>query len=1402
MFLSLTLVEPGRAAARDVEVDPARIRTADDLHTTLTDLLATTPGALSVRGLPVAGSDRVGHPPLLHGAQVLLGGPPALPRPSESAVTLRVVGGPDAGHALPLSGRRVVGRGAGCDLRVDDPDLSRTHFSVTVEQTHVRVEDAGSTNGTHRAGRLTSSTVVGAGRSRFRLAPPPAPALDTAPDGQGRLVLEPRLAQPPILGPRHVRRPVSPSPPSRTRVPWVAVLASIPVAGVLALVLGPRMLWFAVLGPLLALTTAAGERWLGRRHHRRELAGYADALARVEAEVSLALTDEASHLDLLVPDPAALLDAATRRSEPLWTRPLSGDERPWIRLGWGSPLSHVYVSDAASPGLDTASSAQRRHREAPVLVDLRAAGALVVRGDARRSRRVIDALLGQLAVLHSPTELTLVVLDEDPQSPWRWLPHRPAHRTAATGADAATQLSVEAQEWESGPTGPTRIVVIPALPTAVDVSALLDRARRAGVLLVLASTRPVPEVAAELDLTALPALLHTGEDTVELIPDEVGWGWVDRLTRSLAPLRPPQWRESADELSNLAEVTGWTPRWAAGLDAGHAGIGADQAVAVVGLTGNRRWEVDLDLDGPHVLLGGTTGSGKSELLRAVVTSLALTLPPEDLSLVLVDYKGGASFGPCADLPHVAGLITDLGPGLASRALQALQAEVARRERVLAEHGITDRTAYLDHVTTLTDRARLARLVIVIDEFRALTQEHPEVLAGIVHLAAVGRSLGVHLILATQRPGGVIGPEIRANVNLRVALRVRDRQDSQDVIEAPDAAALPAAQPGRGLARTGDGDLVPFRVLPVSVPLAAPRPALTFLPSGTVAPRRTHPARPQSARPDPAQPHSAVADPQLPNLTGTPPCAADITAPVAAATTPRTVLDDLIAAITAADTTRAGPRPPAVWLPPLPQTLAWVDLQPGTSAGVHSAAYRPIVGRPETDLAAVALADHPAEQRRSVLRWAPGDGHWLIVGGPRSGRTTALRTVIEAATATLPPGQLHVHVLTTAGSPLAELTGPHIGTVTGPETPRRATALLTRLSGLAADTSRGPVDPETPHVLLAVDDLDTLDGSDPFAPHPLTDRLDQLVAARSPHLTVVAAGGRGAMGGALRRHASTTLVLPLTDPADQALLGLRATAVPSPWPAGRALCQDPARGWSQAQVLQPGGREPRAGPATAYVVEELPTQVSAPTLGIEQGPGLVLGVTGEPAQLLAWDPARDGRRVLVVGGARSGRTTALRRFAHAAHEQGRHLVWIAAKTRPEAGSLPPGTPCLMVDDVATFIATRQAHPGLLVLVDDSELVRDTPVEQALVETARLADRDGGMIIAAVDPMAVSTQFRGLVPALAAYRSGVILTPREPGDGELLGCRRLAPLPDVPGRGYAVRPGSCVEVQVAIDPSGET
>lgn len=237
----------------------------------------------------------------------------------------------------------------------------------------------------------------------------------------------------------------------------------------------------------------------------------------------------------------------------------------------------------------------------------------------------------------------------------------------------------------------------------------------------------------------------------------------------------------------------------------------------VGQSANGRLELDFVTDGPHLLIAGTTGAGKSELLKTILTGLTDSYSPQEVGLFLVDFKGGATLGPFAGGPHEQAFMTDLSHESAQRMLSCLKYEVRRRERLLAETGAGDYTEFRERSAAAGNSASafMPRLIVAIDEFRVLADELPDALADLMRIASVGRSLGIHLLLATQRPQGVVTQEMRANINTVLCLRVQSSFDAQDLVGSEAPAHLPPDRPGRGFIRRAGGSPLIFQAASTS-----------------------------------------------------------------------------------------------------------------------------------------------------------------------------------------------------------------------------------------------------------------------------------------------------------------------------------------------------------------------------------------------------------------------------------------------------------------------------------------------------------------------------------------------------------------------------------------------------------
>ena len=230
----------------------------------------------------------------------------------------------------------------------------------------------------------------------------------------------------------------------------------------------------------------------------------------------------------------------------------------------------------------------------------------------------------------------------------------------------------------------------------------------------------------------------------------------------------------------------------------------------LGVSSGGSLNIGLSEHGPHWLLGGTTGAGKSQLLRSLVLSAALRYPPERLGLILVDFKGSAGLGPLAQLPHALSVLSNFDVSAVERALEFLRADIHRREVDLQELGVNSYRDYLASCQAAGTTPRYPELLIVVDEFRMLIDSMPDAMAELMRIATIGRSLGLHLVLATQRPQGAISQDIRANIATSICLRVASAQDSYNLLEHESAAYISAAHPGAGYVRLPDGRSLPFR----------------------------------------------------------------------------------------------------------------------------------------------------------------------------------------------------------------------------------------------------------------------------------------------------------------------------------------------------------------------------------------------------------------------------------------------------------------------------------------------------------------------------------------------------------------------------------------------------------------
>jgi DNA segregation ATPase FtsK/SpoIIIE, S-DNA-T family len=1391
--------------------------------------------------------------PLRAGCVVSIGDPAGcLPSEPTGAIELRIAGGPAAGAVHRLSpGAADIGSGPLAHVRIADPDVPAHAIRVTVDsrgECQVAARD-GVTAAKDReplAGpvRWLPGQQVTVGGTLLELAPyePPDAALQPSEDGSGLDFNRP----PRLLPPERQTRFRLPAPPTRDeRRPLPILMAVVPVImGVAMAVLIHEiyMLAMCMMSPVMLIGNHFSDRKRGRRSYAARMAEYRERKERIERDASDALHAERLLRRADSPDPAAVLTIATGPRRRLWERRGSDPDYLLLRVGTADLPSAVELQDPT----------QDEHRrqvvweipDAPVTIPLRARGVLGVAGPGDEPRAIGRWLVAQAAALHSPNDVQIYLLtDTAGQSSWewaRWLPHcRHPAGGALIGNDAET-VGARIAELLAVVGARRKALHESADPAASfrqsDIVVVFDGSRRLrwlpGAIQILREGPQVGVYSICLDAEErlLPAecqavaageasglrVQQMSEVTIRQVrPDYAAPGWCARLARGIAPIRDISNEENSlglPDSSRLLDVLGLEPP-AAGIIAARWQSGGRSTLAVLGEAYDGPFGIDVRRDGPHGLIAGTTGAGKSELLQTIVATLAVANRPDAMTFVLVDYKGGSAFKDCVRLPHTVGMVTDLDTHLVERALQSLTAELTRREHMLAAEGAKDIEDYTD-LQVRAARAGgggpppLPRLMIVIDEFASMVRDLPDFVTGLVNIAQRGRSLGIHLILATQRPSGVVSPEIRANTNLRIALRVTDGAESSDVIDAPDAAHISKSTPGRAYVRLGHTSLVPFQAArvggrrPGAVSAGIERPWLAR--SGW-----TDLGRPEPQRPVPQQREEE----EITDLTV------------------------LVGAIRQANAQLGIPPQHSPWLAALPAMLLLADLPaPPRPAG-------------ELPLIPYGLDDLPSQQaQRPAVVDLASFGHLMAAGGPRSGRSQLLRTIAGSIAITQSCADVHIYGIDCGNGallPLADL--PHCGAVVLRTQAERAARLIGRLAqeigrrqellagaGFAdigeQRSATGPGQARLPHIMVLLDrwegftsTLGEVDGG------RLTDAITRILGeGASVGMHLVMTGDRSMIAGRISSMTEDKLAFRMPDKDDVNLIGLRARDLPDDIPPGKAfrsgsgletqvaLLAADVSGQGQAAALreiasqasQHAAGVPRA--LRPFRVDVLPARLSFDDAWRQRAPGGpggplwgLVGVGGD--ELTAYGPdLADGMPAFIVGGpAKSGRSTVLVAMARSFLASGAQVIVVAPRPSPlRSLSGLPGvsrvfdSTGLAADDFAGAVA-EFSGPGVVV-IDDAEVLRECGAADELKKLIAFGGDEGRALVFGGNAEDLCAGFGGWQVDAKRARRGCLLSPQQITDGDLIGTRLQRSLigePVKPGRAL-LNTGNGIIMTVAV------
>jgi len=842
-----------------------------------------------------------------------------------------------------------------------------------------------------------------------------------------------------------------------------------PNAGVLAYI-GVVLMVFSVLGmAVVPFLKSASEHKENVQGDRRDYLRY---LAQTRRRVRGALAEQHRAARWQHPDPAALWSVAL--SSRLWERRTAHDDFGEVRVGTGDRRSTTRLLPPQTKPVEDleplSAHALRRFlraysalENAPIAIYLRGFARVQFQGDLDAVRAQVRAILAQAVVAHGPADLRLLFwVDGDARASWqwaKWLPHaqddeltdgagaRRLFARDATEADrllddlgVATRPGFE-PDTPITASEPFVVVVLDGADLPADHRASQEGYRNTVVIDVGGALgwRSRPHTLS-LSVTAHQARLvtfdHIGKtsETPLCRPDRLGVTAADALARSIARFRIGQLVDTDEPLVtdyDLAGLLGIDDLYTFDPTTYRRGRPPSQRLRVpIGISSSGV-AVDLDIKeaaengmGPHGMLIGATGSGKSELLRTLVLALAVRHSSEELNFILVDFKGGAAFLGFERLPHTSAVITNLADELelVDRMQDALTGELIRRQEHLRAAGsYASRRDYEKARAEGAPLEPLPALFVVVDEFSELLTNKPQFIEVFAMIGRLGRSLGVHLLLASQRLDEGRIHQIESHLSYRIGLRTFSAMESRSVLGVPDAYELPNV-PGNGYLRPDTTSLVRFKAAYSSGPYLAKRSRRRAGGSGRPVPFGSDHVAPQlpeeETEPDPAENEK-------------PPLQVDI----------------LLRRLQG-----HGPAAHQVWLPPLDQPASLEKLLP------------PLVEHPELGprpvgdfgtgglVAPLGLVDLPAQQRRELLGadLSGSRGNVGVVGGPQSGKSTLLRTLICALALTHTAAEVQFYCLDFGGGSLASLARlPHVGSVANRMDRDRVTRTVLEISNLLA-----------------------------------------------------------------------------------------------------------------------------------------------------------------------------------------------------------------------------------------------------------------------------------------------------------------------------------------------------------------
>jgi DNA segregation ATPase FtsK/SpoIIIE, S-DNA-T family len=1352
--------------------------------------------------------------------------------PEAFGATLVVTAPTGAETEYPLRyGDNSLGRDSDNDVVIKDQQASRHHARITVTDV-ITIADLGSKNGiVVGETAIVTPTILRPGQAAqlgdLTLAVRNHLRAVEAVASRNRIEFNrpPRIER--AYAGVEVEIPAPPERPRRPRLPMISAVLPVVMGIVMYFLIGPLGAIFMLLSPVLLIGSAIEAKRTGQYEFKDALAEHQEVVDEQVQFLESQRLDEVRGRFRELPGAGELSGLVRSLSDRLWER--APDDPDFLRLRAGTAelpsRTRVKVTEGGARDLrkelDEIPGRFRLLDDVPLPLDLPELHGVGVAGPLTATRALARSLIMQAVTMHSPTDLAVVALvGESALAEWeflKWLPHARSlggDQLASTSHHALGLVNNLLQSRAASAAGDTGdlgrgSITMPAALVVIDETCpverrrlmpLLEAPRRTGIFFVWVGSarhRLPKACGAVVEIDPDHVNARTGFARTGLTVSPTRWEGMSRpdavaVARDLTPVIDVTGRVNDDSdipsSVSFADLYGgphvlddpatllelWQQRDGGG---DHHGLRV-----VVGTQAGAPFVLDVRHDGPHALVAGTTGAGKSEFLQSLVVGLATMHSPERITFLLVDYKGGAAFKECVELPHTVGLVTDLDRNEVRRALISLNAELHRRELLLQKADAKD----LLEMERKGHPDTPPSLLIVVDEFAALAKEVPEFVDGVVDVALRGRSLGLHLVLATQRPAGVITGQIRANTNLRVALRMASDDESDDVVGSPVAAAIERRLPGRAVARIGPQELVPFQ----SAYVGGHTMAEVQAPSVNV-------------RLFGFDHDTEVAE------------ARTLTVP---ADHPSD-LQRLVVTHRRAFGLLGAPAPRRPWLPSLAPSYELGRLPRSTDEAAL----------------VVGVADQPARQLQSLAYFHPDtDGGLLVLGTGGSGKTVTLRTVaVSAGLAAEAAGQaFEIHALDFAGRGLEVLEElPHVGSVIAGDDTERVTRLLrtlreridqravdfaaVRASSLPEYRRNAPKGSSVPRVIVLVDSFPGFQAThERIEGGKWLDLFVRLVAdGRQVGIHfVITADRRTSIPMTIVSAVPRKLVLRLSNDDEYLNAGEPVGILSPKSPPGRAIMDG-----TEVQVAVLGGSsngERQAAAIGELAARLLPGVATAPTVGVlpDEFRRSALEVPSVPERLMIAIGDSDLRprgipldqgSVLVTGPPRSGRTTALATIAQSAAAVGIPMFHLHVRQTPLARAPfwrkvahGPSDGAQLVGKLVEVVGRLERRT--LMIVDDLADLADSEADTALTELLRVARDQPITVIAAVDNTAARRQYSGTIPEMRKDGIAVLLQPDTDSDGDLVGVtlprRTRGAWPE--GRGYLAERGTAELIHVAL------